>query len=45
MKEIGSDIISTVDNLKIYYSGYDSDYSLIHNESKELIDKYIICKA
>ena len=45
VKEIGSDIISTVDNLKIYYSGYDSDYSLIHNESKELIDKYIICKA
>lgn len=43
--KIGSDILSNVDNLKIYYSGYDSDYSLIQNESKELIDKYIICKA
>lgn len=45
VKEIGSDIISTVDNLKIYYSGLESDYSLILNESKEIIDKYIICKA
>ena len=45
VKEIGSDIISTVDNLKIYYGGLESDYSLILNESKEIIDKYIICKA
>ena len=45
MKEIGSDIISTVDNLKIYYGGLESDYELIQNESKEIIDKYIICKV
>ena len=45
VKEIGSDIISTVVNLKIYYSGLESDYELIQNESKEIIDKYIICKA
>lgn len=45
VKEIGSDIISTVDNLKIYYSGLESDYELIQNESKEIMNKYIICKV
>ena len=43
--KIGCDILSDIDNLKIYYSGLESDYELIQNESKEIIDKYIICKA
>ena len=43
--KIGIDIVSDVENLKIYYGGLESDYELIQNESKEIIDKYIICKA